>query len=272
MLLLALDALAQTQGPPGGCPELHLVQFEDYLDDVDAEFRALRFDRAARLLDAGYPRLPCLREVVPPRDLADYAIRRAWAFALAMDPSESERWSMLARAIDPRIKWPTYVPLEHAVRGWPADPPPPARRTDAALTVPADVAVFLDGRYLTVAAAEPELPHLLQLRDREGRIVEAAWQDGTSFPADVLGPPSAIGLTPAWSAPESARSGRFTGAAIAGAAAAALYGTAWVARAAYDRNGTDALFYTVDGATLAAGGAALTAGVLTVVAVARPQR
>lgn len=208
--------------------------------------------------------------------MARYAIRRAYSLALEIDENEAQRWASLALALDPAIAWPTYIPPDHAAR---------ALLTDAEAVAPVPIegrgfvfpmggGVFLDGRFLPAPAAEPGLPHLLQVGDGTGQIVFSQWQDGTSFPESLLGPPleleptlplwySADGKATRaprpWTEPRLRRLESAAGFAVAGGT---LFASAIVARAAYNDRPTDGLFYTVNGVTLASGAAGGTAVVL----------
>lgn len=267
--LLASVALAQEEV----CPELHVADFEGYLEEVDAAFRAEELDRAAELLERGGPRVLCVREIVPTADVAAFAIRKAWASGLAGDAEETARWGTLARALDPRIEWPPYVPEAHAARQILADALPARTVTvqGFGFLLPPDQAVFVDGRFAARPAAESELPHLVQVGERGGAVVWAGWQDGAQFPSALLERAVGPRLPPEWltAAPPPPRR-RFTAPAVAGAVALGLYGTALVGRAAYDASPSDALFYTVDGAMVGAGVALTGGGVLLVRALWTP--
>ncbi|MEQ1568904.1 MAG: hypothetical protein ABMA64_24920 [Myxococcota bacterium] len=281
-MLALLSSIAH--GRPADCPDLYLVQFERFFDEVDALIVAQEFSDARRMLDGAYPRVPCIVQVVPSVDLAKYAIRRSYLYALDLDENETLRWATTAKALEPGIDWPAYVPPEHSVRALlpTLEVPAPVPIEGAGLVVPERGGVFLDGRFLTVPQAEPELPHLLQVGDGMGRMVASRWQDGTMFPDDLLGPPlEQVPEPPRWFTHPNAkirppkeprpwtaaRKTRLESAAGFAVAGGALFGTAWVARWAYDQRATDGLYYTVNGATVASGAAGGAAVVLLGAAV-----
>jgi hypothetical protein len=276
-LVLVATAAVHARAPT--CPELYVPQFERFLEEVDAEFRNQQYDHAKILLDAGYPRIPCIVQVVPTKDLAQFAIRRAYAYALDLDENETQRWASLARALEPSIAWPDYVPAEHAVRKVLDEVEPAVAVTPEGqgLLVPERGGIFLDGRFVTTPTAEPELPHLLQIGDAMGRLTYSDWQDGTMYPKQFVGPPlTEIPDVPRWFTHPNARirpprephpwtqsrQNRLESASGFALAGGALFGTAWIARLAYDQRATDGLFYIVDGATVASGAAGGTAVVL----------
>jgi hypothetical protein len=274
-MLLALLGTAQARDP--SCPDLTVAQLEGLIEEIDLAYLNLEMNRANALLAAAEPRVPCIVEVVPTVDVAAFALRRSYSLALELDPSEAKRWARLAKALDPQLPWPAYIPGDHEIRDLIADEEPlpkiPVRAKG--LVVPPGGGVFLDGRFLEAPEAEAAVPHLLQVGDNNGELVIAQWQDGTAFPEEVLGPPTAspptlpewfgkpIGTVKAkkpprpWTDSRARRLETSLGFVVAGGT---LYGSAFLARQAYDQRPTDGLFYAVDGATAlsgAAGGAAL---------------
>lgn len=258
------------------CPQHYaLVQFHEFLDAVDHEYTSLQFARARTLLELGQPNVPCIDQVVPSADLARYAIRRAYALALDLDENEAQRWATAAFAIDPTVQWPAYVPAEHSARRMLDDLEPVLPVTlDQGLVIPFGGGVFLDGRFLVEPVAEPAVPHLLQVGDGTGQIVRSGWQDGATFPEDLLGPK--LPLPPElpkwygadgkirktarpWTDTRMHRLESSAGFAIVGGT---LFASAFLARSAYEERPTDGLYYTVDGAVIASGAASGTALVL----------
>lgn len=272
--MLALSALQALARDPS-CPDLTVAQFQALIDQVDEAYLGFEVKKAGALLAAAEPRVPCIVEVVPTADVARFAIRRSYSVALELDMSEAQRWLALARSLDPEIPWPGYIPGDHEVRDLTAPIAEPLPLRGKGLVVPPGGGVFLDGRFLERPEAEPGVPHLLQVGDGGGAFVLALWQDGTAFPEEVLGPPLASDPTlPAWYGKPlgtvkpvrtprpwtESRLRRLEASAGLLAAGGALYGSALVARTAYEQRPTDGLFYAVDGATLlsgAAGGAAV---------------
>lgn len=275
MLLLALLGTAQARDP--SCPDLTVAQLEALIEEIDLAYLNVEMNRANALLAAAEPRVPCIVEVVPAPVVAAFALRRSYSLALELDPSEAKRWARLAKALDPQLPWPGYIPGDHEIRDLIAAEEPiegiPVRAKG--LVVPPGGGVFLDGRFLEAPVAEPAIPHLLQVGDAAGDLVVAQWQDGTAFPEELLGPPTASppvlpewygkplgSVKPKkpprpWTESRARRLETSVGFLVAGGT---LYGSAFLARQAYEQRPTDGLFYTVDGATAlsgAAGGAAL---------------
>ena len=273
--LLALLGVASARDP--SCPDLNVAQFEALIEQVDLAYLNLEMKQANALLAAAEPRVPCILEIVPTATVAAFALRRSYSLALELDPSEAKRWARLAKALDPQLPWPGYIPGDHEIRDLIAEEDPigkiPVRAKG--LVVPPGGGVFLDGRFLVAPEAEPAIPHLLQVGDVNGELVIAMWQDGTAFPPELLGPPTASPpLLPEWygkplgsvktrkpprpwTESRARRLETSLGFLVAGAT---LYGSALSARTAYDQRPSDGLFYAVDGATVlsgAAGGTAL---------------
>ncbi len=278
MLLLPLLGAAWARDP--SCPELYSTQFSSLIDEADTAFASMEMERASAMLLGAEARIPCVIDVIPTPDMARYALRRAWVAALETDQGDVDRWLGLAKALDPSLPWPSYVPNGHPVRDAAAEmaAPPLTAVADKGLSLPTGGGAFLDGRFLTKPEAEPGVPHLLQVGDGSGYLVVSTWQDGLAFPPDVLGPPLAADPTlPEWfgkpmkpgKGPKPAREPRpWTEARSTnlerglgfGVAAGALWASALMANAAYQERPATGLFVLTDGAVLgaaAAGGVGL---------------
>lgn len=266
---LVADAFARDPD----CPELHATDLAALSDSVDQMYVENQVASARRALAFAERKLPCMLDVVKKEDVARFAIR--YAYSLEGDP-EAERWVALARALDPELPWPAYVPSGHSIRAVGSEAPPSLSALEGkGFQVPTGGGVFLDGRFLDAPKAEPGVPHLLQVGDGGGNV-ESSWMDGTAFPEDLLGPPLDAPLSPpawyaadgsrvkvrkpkeAWSEPRKANLERGAGFALVGGA---LYGMALAARGAYDDRPTDGLFVTTDGMVVGASAAGATSAV-----------
>ncbi|MCB9684893.1 MAG: hypothetical protein H6738_15755 [Alphaproteobacteria bacterium] len=282
MLPLLLLGAAWARDP--SCPDLYAANFSALIDDVDMAFANMEVERGIGMVISAEPRIPCLIDVPQQQDVARYALRRAWAAALQMNQGDVDRWLGLAKALDPSLPWPSYVPNGHPIRDQADERPTPVVQAldGEGLVVPDGGGVFLDGRFLTKPQGEPGVPHLLQVGDSSGYMAIAMWQDGLAFPDDLLGPPLDTDpvlpewygkpLTPGkspkppkparekrpWTEPRLTNLERGMGFALVGAS---LWGSALLARSAYDNHPTDALFVATDVGTvgaLASGGVAIT--------------
>lgn len=250
------------------------------LTAMERAFEASDFDRATQLVAFTEARLPCLPEVVLPVDLARFAQAAAFAALSEGDGENGERWASLALLAAPGLPPPDWIPVSHTARVVlsTTTPPPAAGPTAASgvvgLSFPGGGGAFLDGRFLPRAEAAPSVPHLRQIADRRGRVIDGTWQDGAAFPAELLRdypePPPA----PTWYQPPAlltsrtnvvdttvigkpdarARWGRMTLAT--GAAAVVTYGLAWTGRTLWAQQPTDGWRGLTNGATLASGAAA----------------
>jgi len=261
MLTLALTAAALAR--PADCEEVGLKGWEKTLQASGEALRVGELAKADAMLDGIEERLPCLVSLVPDELLGRYARQRAYQLMLEFDEVEAARWFLLSRVVDPELGWPSWVPEQHIVRRLEREPEPMVGRVrDRGLTVPEGGGVFLDGRYLTVPEAEADVPHLLQVADGEGRVIDGAWQSGAAFPDRVLGPDDVqVPPPPLWFTdpvdPAEARrqrQGRRAQSALGVAATAgAVFVSAWVARSAYVDHPTGGLRTVVNGATVASG-------------------
>jgi hypothetical protein len=258
------------------CPELRAADLTALADQVDQLFAEKQVAAARRALVFAEKKLPCVLDVVKTEDVARFALRYAYALAGDVDTPEAQRWALLARALDPSLPWPAYIPAGHQVRELAiGELPAPTTLEGKGLSVPDGGGVFLDGRFLEGPKAEPGVPHLLQVGDAGGNL-ETTWIDGTAFPEDLLGPPAGAPPTlPAWYSADGskvkiqrpkaewseARRANLERAVGFAAVGGALYGTALSARSAYDVRPTDGLFVATNGAAVAGA----TAGATTLV-------
>jgi hypothetical protein len=281
MLLALAHALAAPASAAPTCAEPFSTQdWQLALTAMERAFEAADFDRATQLVAFTEARLPCLPEVVRPGDLARFAQAAAYAALSEGDGENGERWASLALVAAPGLPPPDWIPVSHTARVVLSTtvPPAPAGPTAAAgvltLSAPAGGGAFLDGRFLPRAEATPGVPHLRQIADRRGRVVDGAWQDGAAFPADQLREYPEAPSAPAWYQPPAlassqssavdttvigapdakARWGRLTLAT--GAAAVVTYGLAWTGRTLWSQQPTDGFRGLTNGATLASGVAA----------------
>ena len=246
-VLASAPALAQEEERV--CPEdYRLFMFTDALGRAEQAFGQADFPYAATALDEAYAEIPCLRTPVPRESLARFGRLQAQRYFYAQDEVQSQRWGVLSRQTVPDLPWSDDFPEDHPFRELieSADLPP-VGGPESALAPPKKGGILLDGELIFEPRATAEVPHLLQVFDKSGLLVDALWQDGAAFPEAYLDPEGRMPAAPRWAEtlglapevperPKSASSGPNKlrlgiGIGLA-AGAAGLYGIALASRGA----------------------------------------
>jgi len=278
MLFVVLAAAAFARPPE--CDDVGLKGWKKALAASEEALRVGEMGKADAMLDATETRLACLVELAPSELLGRFARQRAYQTMVEFDEVEAARWVQLARVASPALGWPSWVPDRHIVRRLDREPDPiEGRVRDAGLLVPDGGGVFLDGRYLEAPVAEADVPHLLQVANNEGVVIDAEWVNGAAFPDSVLGPADLlVPPAPLWFtdpvdpavARRERRGRRLQSALGVAATSAAMFTSAWLARGAYAEHPTDGLRTVVNGATVGAATLGVGAAGLGVFAVVAP--
>lgn len=244
------------------CEPASVQGWEAALDAGEESLRTGAIARASALLERTEEQLRCVVEVVPEPLMVRLGRLRAYEHMIDVDAIEAQRWLGLSLSLDPRGRWPSWVPDAHVARTLEA-PEVVIGRADGGLAVPEGGGVFLDGRYLVEPVAQSEVPHLLQVAGADGVVTQAWWIDGAAFPPEVLGPAVPVPPAPLWftdpvdpaALRRQRRARRLESAGSLALLSGALFGSAWLARTAYDAHPTDGLRTVVNGTTAASGAA-----------------
>lgn len=189
-LLFALFATASAQEQV--CSTIYTVE---ELRTAVAEAQALveqgRGARAVEVLGATGDVLHCMDQLVPRSDLVVYAETRAIAGFLTQEPELAMRWGQLVTVLEPEHAWSenaagVQMLLEEA---------PELRVTsldDQGFALEKRGSIFFDGAFLPKPVATTGVPHLVQVFNGKGHLLEGFWQDGAAFPEHLLGPPTKL--------------------------------------------------------------------------------
>jgi len=201
--LLATTAFAQTEvcGDP-----YSRIQFGAAVGQVDDAYRDADPREAKYLLQEIGEKLLCHDEVVDRLLFAKFTRFMALQFFFEQDEEGAIRWGTTSRetgadlTYDRRVFPEVFIDLvedaEVPVVGGPG----------GGLNVPPGGGVFLDGDLLLEPETIAEIPHLVQVFDRDQRFLGAYWQTGAAFDPSILGDdtPSA----PKWWTGDGASSAR----------------------------------------------------------------
>ncbi len=184
--------------------------------DVDASMAALKLHDAAVTLAQTRDQLPCLDTVAQRAHLDRFALQMSTLYFYQSEEDSAVRWANLM----------STRPAEAPVPAWAEmldfhDAPVIGGPVEASVVAPRGGAVHMDGERLTAPRAAAEVPHLVQLTDRRGEVLDAWWQDGARFRPDLLGDGLDVG---GGAGPTPVALG--VGAGALGVTAAVLYGMA----------------------------------------------
>jgi hypothetical protein len=183
------------------------------MDDVDRYLVSDRIQQAAELVDSVERSLPCLDDRADIADVGRFAQQESLVAFYDQDSDETVRWGLLARYTLQEDPW------EYGPPAWrdlvDQAPDPPVAGPDGGLSFPRGGGILLNGLLLEAPKARVEVPHLVQVVDRDGLPVTTAWQDGAAFAPELLGPPLPLEV-PEWyvSPPAGNRRAVFTITAI----------------------------------------------------------
>lgn len=201
VLVAALFVASTAQAQQRRCSEYNHAGWDQDLDTASELLAAFDLDRAETVLGATYDQLPCLDRVALPSRLGRYAQLRAITAFFRQDEVSVVRWARLAEVTAPWLPWPAPITDDHPMMEILAEHPDVmvGGPDDASWNLPRGSSVFLDGHPSELPVSEVEVPHLVQIFDKKGELLQASWQDGTAFADDlfVAGSVSPV-ATPRW--------------------------------------------------------------------------
>ncbi len=163
------------------------IQFGAALGQVDDAYRANDVREAKELLQDIGDELLCHDEVVDRMLLSKFARFMALQFFFSQDEEGAKRWGTTAAGVGSELPFDAQVfpetfidlmnDLEEPLIGGP----------DGGLSVPPGGGVFVDGSLLVEPKVAAEVPHLVQVFDRDQVMLGAYWQTGAAFETAVLG-------------------------------------------------------------------------------------
>mgnify|MGYP006928187496 CR=1 FL=1 len=175
------------------------------MDGVDKRFEDFQLEDAEMALKEIRKLVPCLGSVVLPSQLGRYARQWATLAFFKQDEVTAGRWGLLQMYTAPNLPWPDDVGEDHPLREMIsyAEESPIGGPDDQVIVFPKRGAIFMNGWVLTTTKVPSDLPHLVQLTDKDGEISIGYWQDGASFREDTLGPMDSPQVAyPKWFTPE----------------------------------------------------------------------
>lgn len=204
--LLLWTAMAWSQTEVCGEPYSR-IQFGAAVGQVDDAYRNNDVREAKALLQKAGEDLRCHDEVIDRLLLSKFARFMALQFFFDQDEEGAKRWGTTASLVgeelpyDARIFPPTFVELmrnmEEPVIGGP----------ESGLAVPSGGGIFLDGSLILEPRAVAEVPHFVQVFDKDQFLMGAYWQTGAAFENAVLGEDRSP-KAPKWWTGEGASSAR----------------------------------------------------------------
>ncbi len=191
------------------CAKYTLDDLREDMDRIDTAVRKPSLPEASHLSGQLHAELRCLNELAPRQDLQRFAQQRAVLAFFDQDEEQVRLWGLAARYLDAGQDWPDYGPPVLGAAIEELENVDLAGPEGAQLLHPKGSAVFLNGAVLTEPLARIEIPNLIQLADKTGKVSEAWWQDGAAFREQILG---GTGEAPKWASKVT------SGAVLAGVA------------------------------------------------------
>jgi hypothetical protein len=196
MLLLLGRAWAQEEACGGVLREEEL---HEALDATEAALAELSVDRADRILDDVVDNLRCVGTALAPDDLGRLARHLALVAFYDADGAELRSWTWLERDTVggswPEAELPVPATF-HGMRSELSEPPMVA--ASGGWAVPKGGVVWVDGRPSVAPEARSEVPHLMQVLDKKGRVLWSGWMLGAAAPERWLDPSGRPGEVPGW--------------------------------------------------------------------------
>ncbi len=164
------------------------AQLDSEMNLVEKELNEADFDLASRMLAQVTEHFACTSGPADVGQLARFALQRAELAFFEQDEEVANRWAIAARTLAPEPKYPASIPVDHPFRAVvkAATEPPVGRAAGKAFAIGKKGYVFVNGVPVARPEAKAEVPALVQVFDRSGRVQFAAWQDGAAFPDAIL--------------------------------------------------------------------------------------
>lgn len=171
------------------CKPLELPAMIEFLDQSELAFEGGNSGEGTRLVDELKGKLRCLTELPTPELMARLASLEALAGHFDQDPDRSVRWSRAAEWVVPGHLWPGAVSADHPLRSLVKEEGPATigAKGRHGFVVPDDGAIVLSGRLVLDTDVPIDVPLLLQVCGPDGRVIRAEWQEGGTFPEDLVG-------------------------------------------------------------------------------------
>lgn len=180
------------------CVPLEMASLVEALDRAEFAFEGGDSGEGTRLVDEAKAQMRCLSEIPTPDLMARLASLEALAGHFDQDPDRSVRWARAAEWIVPGHLWPGAVAAEHPLRGLVMEEGPATvgAKGRHGFRVPENGAIVLSGRLVIDTDVAVDVPLFLQVCDGTGKVIRSEWQEGGSFPEDLIGKQQP--LVPTW--------------------------------------------------------------------------
>lgn len=158
-------------------------ELEVAIGDVDRLFGDADLDRALNVLRRTENLIPCMKELADKKLLGRFALNYAVISFLQQDSVQATRWGHFFKGLHEEgeeMDWgehPAATPLQNILEMEPLDEPD-TPGPKAGFAHPKNGAVFIDAAFVAQPEIQPGTPHLVQVFQKGGYLVEAYWQDG----------------------------------------------------------------------------------------------
>jgi len=163
------------------------IEFGAAVGQVDDAYRNNESREAKYLLQQIGEKLLCHDEVVDRLLLAKFARFMALSYFFDQDEEGAIRWGSTSKGTGAALTYDSRIYPEVFVDLLEDAPEPVTGGPGGGLNVVSGGGVFLDGSLLQAPEALAEIPHLVQVFDRDQVFLGSYWQTGAAFDPSILG-------------------------------------------------------------------------------------
>ena len=186
IVMIALPTVSFAQQET--CSGYTNVELNEAIERSRDAFSKADLGRAQRAILRAQNQLRCLDEPVHPDSFAFFARLRGLLAFFDQDESLATQWGVAARQASPDLAWSDLFDEDHPFRELleETEDPPLSGVQGGFLNIPSKGAFLINGQLTWQPMTVIEVPHLIQIVDRRGKIVLSIWQDGAAFSDTIL--------------------------------------------------------------------------------------
>jgi len=186
LVLIALPSLSFAQQET--CSGYTNVELSEAIARSQDALSKSDIGRAQRSILRAQNQLRCLDEPVRTEYFTSFARLRGLLAFFDQDESLATQWGIAARQASPDMEWSNLFDEGHPFRELldETEDPPLSGVQGGFLNIPPKGAFLINGQMTWQPMTSIEVPHLIQVVDKRGKVLSSMWQDGSAFSDTVL--------------------------------------------------------------------------------------